>query len=296
MGQRIGVVDFHLVSVTARAEPFVVMDGIAASDLLPMIASAESTHCSLIVSIHDVAPATWTACRHMVEQLAGLGIRRTSLLVVPDYHRRGKATTDTEFVRWLRDLETDGHEIVIHGYFHQRPRSSGEDLRDIFMTRVYTQSEGEFYDLSYDEAVGRISSARDEFRAAGLVPRGFIAPAWLLSKAGEVAARDAEMEYTTRLTEIKDLRTGERFHARSLVYSTSTSARRMASLLWNAALARTLATQPLVRLSVHPPDVRFAAIWKQIRAIASRFSRTHSATTYGEWVQEQRLVAGTEDR
>ena len=33
------------------------------------------------------------------------------------------------------------------------------------MTRFYTQNEGEFYDLGYEEALRRITTARDEFRS-----------------------------------------------------------------------------------------------------------------------------------
>ena len=113
--------------------------------------------------------------------------------------------------RWLQDLEEQGHEIVIHGYFHERPRRDGENPREKFLTRFYTNDEGEFYDLDYDEAFRRITRARDEFVAAGLTPRGFIAPAWLLGSAAERAAAEAEMEYTTRLTGIRDLRSGDIF-------------------------------------------------------------------------------------
>ena len=86
---------------------------------------------------------------------------------------------DRGFVRWLQDLEAQGHEIVIHGYFHERPRQDGEKLRAKFFTRIYTNDEGEFYDLDYDEAFRRIKTARDEFVANGLKPRGFVAPAWV---------------------------------------------------------------------------------------------------------------------
>ena len=46
----------------------------------------------------------------------------------PNYHDAGESCDDPQFVRWLRDLEADGHEIVIHGYFHQRPRGERETL------------------------------------------------------------------------------------------------------------------------------------------------------------------------
>ena len=44
-----------------------------------------------------------------------------------------------------------------------------------------------------------------------MTPRGFIAPAWLLGAAAERAAADAEMEYTTRLTGVRDLRSGDNY-------------------------------------------------------------------------------------
>ena len=56
--------------------------------------------------------------------------------------------------------------MVIHGYFHGRPPQTNETWRDKFVTRFYTRNEGEFYDLSYEEALRRITTARDEFLCA----------------------------------------------------------------------------------------------------------------------------------
>src|SRR5438477_12869499 len=151
-----------------------------AADFLPILA-AESPRRSFVVSVHDVAPCTREASARIIEALQHAGVRTTSLLVVPNYHREGSATEDTNFVSWLRDLEARGHEIVIHGYFHERPRRGDETIREKFLTRFYTEDEGEFYDLDYEEALRRIMAARDEFRESGLKPRGFVAPAWLLS-------------------------------------------------------------------------------------------------------------------
>ena len=75
-----------------------------------------------MVSLHDVAPATRAVSEKMIAELARHGVRVSSLLVVPNYHHRGASMNDRDFVQWLRDLEAEGHEIVIHGYFHQRPR------------------------------------------------------------------------------------------------------------------------------------------------------------------------------
>jgi len=230
--------------------------------------SAEADRKTLIVSVHDVAPATQAEAQRIVTELSHHKVPVCSLLVVPNYHHRGSSMEDREFVRWLQDLEAQGHEIVIHGYFHERPRRNGERIADRFLTRFYTNDEGEFYDLDYDEAFRRIRQAREEFTKAGMTPRGFVAPAWLLGPEGERAAVAAEMEYTTRLTGVRDLRFGENFHARTLTYSVRSGWRRAASLAWNGALARQLSGAPLARVSIHPPDLKHSEIWRQIRRLA----------------------------
>src|SRR5438270_12121262 len=187
-----------------------------AADFLPIFV-AETPRRSFVVSVHDVAPCTQEASARIIEALHYAGVRATSLLVVPNYHREGSATEDTDFVSWLRDLEALGYEIAIHGYFHERPRRAGERLSEKLMTRFYTQDEGEFFDLDYDEAFARITRARDEFESVRLSPIGFVAPAWLLNAAGERAARDAGIQYTTRIDSLLDLVTGEREPTRSLV-------------------------------------------------------------------------------
>ncbi|MEY2557910.1 MAG: uncharacterized protein QOE34_1335 [Verrucomicrobiota bacterium] len=269
------------------------MTGATATSLPSIFAlSAEADREALIVSVHDVAPATRAAAEKMVAELAHHRISVCSLLVVPNYHHGGCATEDRGFVRWLQDLESQGHEIVIHGYFHERPRRNGESLSERFLTRLYTNDEGEFYDLEYDEAFRRITRAREEFIAAGLTPRGFIAPAWLLGPAAERAAAEAEMEYTTRLAEVRDLRSGNHFPARTLVYSVRSGWRRAASLAWNGALARQLTGATLARVSLHPPDRDHSEIWRQILRLTDRLVENRTPTTYRDWIAEKRSRNG----
>lgn len=266
------------------------MTGADATSLSSIFAlSAKADRDALIVSVHDVAPATKTQVEKIVADLAHHGVSVCSLLVVPDYHHRGCFDQDREFVRWLQELEGKGHEIVIHGYFHQRPRRSAEKFSDKLMTRFYTRDEGEFYDLDYEEAHRRICRAREQFTASGLTPRGFIAPAWLLGAEAEQAAADAEMEYTTRLTCVRDLRGGENYPARSLVYSTRSGWRRTASLAWNNLLAKRLEDAPLARVSLHPPDRDHPEIWNQALRLIDCLIENRTATTYRDWVAEQRL-------
>src|SRR6266404_3713929 len=260
------------------------MESAATMEFLPVLAAPGVSRDFLVVSIHDVAPSSRALVDKTITTLGHRGVGVCSLLVVPDYHHQGLFTKDREFVSWLRNLELDGHEVVIHGYFHERPRRPEESLRDKFLTRLYTASEGEFYDLDYHEALHRITPARDEFRASGLKPRGFVAPAWLLSTEAERAARDAELEYTTRLQTVRDLRSGNEFAARSIVYSVRSTSRRAVSRAWNAALFRALKGNPLLRVSIHSPDYSHPAIWRQIVNLIDATIGSRTATTYQDWI------------
>jgi uncharacterized protein len=268
------------------------MTSVAATQFLPVAATLTMPAQSLVVSLHDVAPATWQTSRSIVEDLQRRGIRVTSLLVVPDYHHNGASMEDRSFVAWLRDLEAAGHEVVVHGYFHLRPSGKNESLTDRFVTRIYTQQEGEFFDLPYEEARRRITLAREQFEQAGLRPHGFIAPAWLLGAEAERAAQDAGMEYTTRLASVRDLRSGDTFAARSLVYSVRNEWRRAASLCWNTVLAQLVRAKTLVRVSIHPVDYQHRPIWRQVTSLLERMSEERTPTTYRDWMVDWRIRRG----
>jgi len=268
------------------------MSTIAATEFLPLVATARAATDSVVVSLHDVAPCTQQIASTIISELSAHGVRVCSVLVVPNYHHEGLLARHREFVTWLRALEADGHEVVIHGYFHERPPQTKETLRDKFMTRFYTQNEGEFYDLGYEEALRRITTARDQFRALGLKPRGFIAPAWLLGNEAEQAVRDAEFEYTTPPRTVCDLRSESVFPARTLVYSVHNTWRCALSRSWNAALFRLLKTKPLLRISIHPPDYSHPTIWRQVTGMIERAIGSRTATTYQDWIAQQRLRRG----
>ncbi len=244
----------------------------------------------LVVSIHDVAPLTLPQVEQIVTRLAELGVERCSLLVVPDHHHRGRSLGDRAFVRWLHELIARGHEIVIHGFYHERERRAGESTRQKLITRIYTADEGEFYDLDYMEALRLLQEARDEFALHGFSPAGFIAPAWLLGPEAERAALAAGFRYTTTLREVRDLSTGAQFASQSLVYSVRSNWRCVVSLLWNRFLFSRLTGNPLLRISLHPADFAHPAIWRQIETLVHRARCDRQPTTYQEWLEQGSLV------
>ena len=250
---------------------------------------------ALVVSLHDVSPRTRDVFAAMIDELAALGVGRTSLLVIPDHHHRGHMLADAALCRWLEGLAARGHEIVVHGYYHQRAPHSGETWRQRYMTSVYTKGEGEFYDLSKEEAAALLSRAREDFRQLDApAPLGFIAPAWLLSDAAAEAVRETGFRYTTYLTGVQDYAAGESggfIRSQSLVYSPRNAWRRACSLGWNASLAWRMRRAPLLRLGLHPPDFQHANLWRQIRRIVRDAVAARKVMTYAEFLGE-RPVAG----
>jgi len=243
---------------------------------------------SLVVSLHDVSPLTHAECAAIVDELRALGVPHTSLLVIPDHHHKGHMLADPAFGAWLREQAAGGHEVVIHGYHHLRPRREGEKWGAKLTTRFYTADEGEFYDLDGATATGLVTKARAEFSQLGVSPTGFIAPAWLLSQKAETALRDLHCEYTTRLTNVLDLQTGRTFASQSLVWSVRSAWRRQTSLAWNALLFKRLGANPLMRISIHPVDRRHTKVWQQIRELIIRALADREALTYLAWLGKVR--------
>jgi predicted deacetylase len=246
---------------------------------------------ALVVSIHDVSPATREPVAAILDALGKIGVPRTSLLVIPDHHHRGRITADPAFVSWLRSLVAAGHEPVLHGYFHQRERRGGESPGARLLTRCYTADEGEFFDVTYNEARGLLArGGRELTECAGVNPTGFIAPAWLLSRAGEEAVRTLGFAYTTRLGSISALQTGRVQRSQSLCWSVRAAWRRATSLAWNNLLFRTLELNPVARVSIHPQDFGFPAIWRQIESLVRKACEDRLPATYQDVVSRRDLA------
>ena len=248
---------------------------------------------ALVVSLHDVAPATRPRVAQMLAQLARAGVPHCSLLVVPDYHRTGRSLGEPAFKEWLQDLEGRGHEIVMHGFYHQRARRAGESVRQKFISRVYTADEGEFYDLDYEMAARLLEEGQNEFAVHGFHPTGFIAPAWLLSAGAERAAIDADFRYTTTLRGVRDFTSGQEIISQSLVYSVRSAWRCAMSLVWNRMLFRRLTKNPLLRVGLHPPDIDHPRIWRQITAFVAKALSDRDPMTYQEWLRQTFEIRST---
>lgn len=251
----------------------------------------EQSSPSLVVSIHDLSTITRGSVSRMLEDLAGVGVTATSLLVIPDHHHRGRIDEDPDFGGWLRDKVGEGHEAVLHGFCHLRSAKKGEGMAARLITRSYTAGEGEFYDLSYEEACSLLDEGRESLARCVLSstkPEGFIAPAWLLGSEAETAVKARGFDYTTRIGSVIDFVTGRQFSARSMVYSVRAPWRRAVSLFWNETLFHTLRRTPLLRIGLHPPDWEYPAIRRHALECIRRAALEREVLTYGKWLARLR--------
>jgi predicted deacetylase len=242
---------------------------------------------ALIVSLHDAHPGSHTAIAEQIALLAGYGITRSSILVVPEFHHEGSVTRDSAFCDAVSAWQTAGHEIVLHGYFHDRKESPRETLSTLFWTRLYTNREAEFLDLPLDLARQRLEQGRALFESLGWRATGFVAPAWLMAEGLPNLLAEMKFSYTTRVGEIIPLLPGTNrvVSSQSLCYSTRAAWRRVASGVWNKQLFGRLRETNLIRLSLHPHDLEFPLMRRQIdQILRASLKRGFEPTTYGDYV------------
>jgi len=221
------------------------------------------------IAIHDVSPATWTECRALLSMLDGIGARPLSLLVIPQYHYRTGVLRDRVFRQAMEARLAQGDELVLHGYFHVDDAPPPRTPREWFERRVLTRAEGEFAALSEGAAKWRIARGIAMFEALQWPLHGFVPPAWLLSAGARAALARCgyPFEYVTVRGGIYHLPQWRFERTANLCYSPCSAPRRAFSA-WaiRSELRRAHAT-PLLRISLHPQDVRVPGVlrhWRQL--------------------------------
>lgn len=216
----------------------------------------------LIISIHDVAPIFSAEINSIVDVLRRHKVKKISLLVVPFYHGQQKLSDFPEFVRQLREWQNQGCEIVLHGWTHLEAKPNRR-----WFHRVATAGEGEFAELSFQEAHEKLQAGLELFQQLGLKASSFVPPAWLLSREAFEALRSFPFEYTENHCFIRRLSSGLRIWSPVITYIHRSRWRRTLALLWNPLVAKGLLGGKNLRLAIHPPDVRDKIIFRQIEWI-----------------------------
>jgi predicted deacetylase len=244
----------------------------------------------LCVSIHDVAPATWPDCLRLVQAIRAVADIPLTWLVVPHYNFREERSSAME--AGLDAALGRGDELALHGYSHLDTEANGGGLRARFLRNVYTRREGEFAALDRDEARRRIELGLEWFGARGWRPTGFVPPAWLLGEGAWQALRESPFTYTTTFSHFHCLQGGRADAAGvkpllspSMVYAARNRSGRWLSPRVADATAAMLAKSPLVRFSMHPPDVRYPDLVRHTQRVLERLLAQRTAVTKAECAQ-----------
>jgi predicted deacetylase len=238
----------------------------------------------LCVSLHDVAPWTWPACARVFAMLETLGRVPVTLLVVPDYHRRGRIDRDPTFLRAIEARLARGDEVALHGYTHLDEGTAIRNPGEWVWRRAYTAGEGEFAALSVDAARQRLDEGLTLMRRLGWPVTGFVAPAWLLGAGARAALTSSSLVYTTTRRSVFHLPSWRETRAPSLVYSVRARWRRAMSRPFNERLFTRLEKGSLVRMSLHPADAAHADVMEHWHTLLERALCDRQPLTKRDWI------------
>ncbi len=249
---------------------------------------------AVAIAIHDVSPATWPECRELVAMLDDAGAAPISLLVIPHYHYRAQVLRDRAFVQALDARLARGDELVLHGYFHVDDALPPRTLDAWFARRMLTRSEGEFAALDQHAAAWRIASGVEMFRILGWPLGGFVPPAWLMSAGARAALAQCEhrFDYVTIRSGIFHLPEWRFERTANLWYSPGTALRRAISMSAIRAELRRAQTTPLLRISLHPQDVRVPGVLRHWRRLVGDALSKRAPVTKQAWASRFREPKG----
>ena len=235
----------------------------------------------LIVSLHDFHPASRESIEDQVQFLHEIGVTCFSILVVPRFHMGKYILDDKASLDFLDARHAAGDELVIHGYYHyvKDPRPY-----NLFWNRFYTNQESEFFDLSDGEVRHRVDQGFQVWEKQGWQPKGFIPPAWLMPEKQNAILKKMGLTYTNRLKSITLLQKKKTIKTQSLCYSARAAWRRALSLSWNQALFNRLRKTDIIRLSLHPDDLKYGPLKQQIGEITEMaLAEGYTPITYARY-------------
>ena len=238
---------------------------------------------TLCVAIHDVAPATWSECLHLLHAIRAVADIPLSWLVVPQYH--GSTLRSRACETTLDGLLAEGHEMVLHGYTHLDPGARGGSLCSRFLRNVYTEREGEFAALGTSEARRRIELGLAWFGERGWPVSGFVAPAWLLGRQVWPLLADYPFAYTTTFTRFHLLRPPISLVSPTLVYAARNGLGRIVSPRLDTLVVALSTAAPLVRLALHPRDAHYPALVRHAQRMLERLLASRQALTKAEFAR-----------
>ena len=248
------------------------------------------------VELHDVAPVTWGLCARLLAMIDTVGhaVGRIplSLLVVPDYHHRGRITGDPAFLQAIDARITRGDEVALHGYHHLDEGPAPSNPVDWFRRRIRTLSEGELAATDGAATSERIALGRAELAAAGWSVSGFVPPAWLFGSAARAALNAYPFSYTAVRGGFYRLPDWDFMPTTTLSYAAFAPWRRaLSGPALEYQFRRADPARPL-RFALHPIDAHHPRVLAHWRTLLLRAMQRRTPMTAAAIVQTHRSEDG----
>ncbi|MCD4708578.1 MAG: polysaccharide deacetylase family protein [Candidatus Sabulitectum sp.] len=233
----------------------------------------------ILVSLHDVTPVMFDRSRQLTDMIMERAGTDFTMLVVPDFHLRGRIDRHPEFCSWLRELNTAGVEIAQHGLYHL-----GGQEKFSLEGKLFTKGEGEFLSLSRGDAGARIEEGyRIMSDVLGEPPSGFTAPAWLYSHGTIEALKGFSFRWIEYRWAV-EYAGGVRHTIPAVVFATRTLWKRMCSVLWSSVGPAAFSGNSIFRLALHVRDLPSLAV--PLGKALSRSTRDRTCITCADLAQE----------
>lgn len=235
----------------------------------------------LLASIHDVSPRFEAEVDRLLDLLRPYLGSRLAMLVVPNHWGDAPILPGSGFATRLRAWADEGIEMFLHGYYH-RDDSTHEGAADRIRARLMTASEGEFLGLSRVDAGERIRSGRKLLEdVIGRSIDGFVAPAWLYGSGALEALQEAAVPIAEDHLRVWSPASGQQLARGPVITWASRTRMRLASSLAAAAVLRHVPLDVL-RIGVHPPDVRHLALTRSITKTFGDVAGSRRAGRYSD--------------
>ena len=207
--------------------------------------------------------------------------RRLAMLVVPNHWGDAPIVPGSAFASRLRGWADEGVEMFLHGFYHRDDSNHGSPA-DRLRARFMTASEGEFLGLQRGDAARRIAEGRSLVEdVIGRPIDGFIAPAWLYGAGALEALSDAGIPIAEDHFRVWSPANGRELATGPVITWASRTRLRLASSLAAAAALRS-APLKVLRVGVHPPDVRHPALVRSIDKTLRRAIRKRRPGRYSD--------------
>lgn len=211
----------------------------------------------VMLSIHDISPLFQKEIDFILKDLEGI---KKSLLVTPLWN--GSHRPDKSFVQSLA-----GQELSLHGLTHQT-------LKKDFWGKALLMSSAsckELFQLNRLETKEKIVTAgkifEDSFNQS---PAGFIPPMWYHNKFSIPLLKELGFVYTESSSAFIDLQANKKVFSIPMCFDFGrNSLLNYLSVYGWKHLFKNI-NQPLVRISVHPSDIK-NGWWKPVKQIIESF-------------------------